>query len=238
MVSKTCARCSILNAGAAKAVPAPRVRATRPDAGTCYANAAPHGSVARSATRARSPGNCWRDGAWCSAMLPRASRWLPRGAICWWSCAAWNRAARFAAAALSHRSSASSSRCRKRWTYCARYGERARTPRRPKGRDLGRRCRDRRRMERWLRYRRWKAVAGPHSGCRTLIHSPLGERHRNYRSVAITWSAPSGHGVTVCTWVLPNLVTASRLPIKLESTRSELANDLAVAEAVDDKASC
>ena len=52
------------------------------------------------ATSRRSPGSCWPAGAWSSATPPCASRWRPPGAICWWCCAAWNRAAKSAAAAF------------------------------------------------------------------------------------------------------------------------------------------
>ena len=52
------------------------------------------------ATPRPSPASCWPAGASCSATPPCASRWRPPGAICWWCCAAWNRAAKSAAAAF------------------------------------------------------------------------------------------------------------------------------------------
>ena len=70
-------------------------------------------------------------GASSSATPRSASPWRRRGASCWWCCAAWNRAARFAAAVSSMPLSASSSRCPKRSTFSAPSAAPAKRPRNP-----------------------------------------------------------------------------------------------------------
>src|ERR1017187_7345539 len=76
----------------------------RGDGLCCIMRPSPAGAPPRAMPKP-SRASCCCAGAWCSAMRPRASPWRRLGAICWWPCAAWNRAARFAAAGSSPPSS-------------------------------------------------------------------------------------------------------------------------------------
>src|ERR1019366_3207779 len=113
--SRTFARSWTPSAAAARDAADWRVPGTPPDVGRCCA--ALPGRQAKSPPRL-SRANCCSAGAWSSAIWRRAKLWRPLGAICWWNCAAWKRAAKSAAAALPEHSWASSSLCPRRSTCC------------------------------------------------------------------------------------------------------------------------
>ncbi len=82
----------------------------------------------KASTGKSSRGVCLRVGASSFVTSSRAKVWLRRGGSCCGRCAAWKRAARFAAAASCPDSSASSSRYLKQSKRCARRGEAAKRP--------------------------------------------------------------------------------------------------------------